>query len=471
VSEGSGSHKKKRMGTRRSPAPGETAQVILALCCFALPMFLIPLALQESATDRWVCMGLSGKGVKKITGGESVNPMRYALVAAEGVHRSTDHGLTWSAANRDLPSDAWGRIAVQAIAVDAVHPSVIYAGLGDMGRNRDALGAGLYRSDDSGTVWRDSGRDLAGTEVQAIATSYEPGGTGSLVCVATVEGIYASVDKGRTWRQLNWRGRDVSISSIAIHPEDPDVIYVGTWGDGLYGTDSGGRSWVAMNRGMDDLEVRDIAVSAAMPQRMYLATSGGVYLSRDAGTTWEELDGPARDWCANTVVAHPMDENVVFVGLRHRSIYYSPDAGEHWVPLKRGLGELTVWSLAVDSRDSTVLWAGTADGVYRYAFERPAWPTTAGIAATERATLEPTPTRTVVPDADDSVPPTREFTPTEKPALTSTSNPTPTDTREPTGTPAPATSPTATQTLTPTVTTEQRPPMATSLPPTETPIR
>jgi len=459
------------MGRRRLLGPWETAQLILALCCFAFPMLLIPLALQESATDRWVCMGLSGKGVKKVTGCESVVPLQYALVAAEGVYRSTDHGLTWSAANRDLPSDAWGRITVQAIAVDPAHSSVVYAGLGDTGRNGDALGAGLYRSDDSGTVWRDSGRDMGGTEVQAIATSYELAGTGSLVCVATVEGIYSSVDEGRTWRRLNWRGRDVSISSIAIHPEDPDVIYVGTRGDGLYGTESGGSSWVAMNQGLHDLDVRDIAVSVAMPHMMYLATSGGVYMSRDAGTTWEELDGPASDWCANTVVAHPMDENVVFVGLRHRSVYYSLDAGVHWVPLKRGLGELTVWSLAVDSRDSAVLWAGTADGVYRYIFELPVWPTAAGVVATERATLEPTATPTVVPEADDVVSPTRVFTPTEKLVLTPTSSPTPTDTREPTVTQAPGPLPTVMQTLTPTMTAEPRPPTATSPPPTETPIR
>jgi len=459
------------MGTRRLLAPRETAQLILALCCFAFPMLLIPLALQEGETDRWVGVGLSGKGVKKVISCELVVPLQYALVAAEGVYRSTDHGLTWSAANRDLPSDAWGRITVQAIAVDAARPSVVYAGLGDTGRDEDAPGAGLYRSDDSGTVWRDSGRDLGGTQVQAIATSYELAGARSLICVATGEGIYSSVDEGRSWKRLNWRGRDVSISSIVIHPEDPDVIYVGTRGDGLYGTESGGSSWVAMNHGLHDLDVRDIAVSVVMPHLMYLATSGGVYMSRDAGTTWEELDGPVRDWCANTVVAHPMDGNVVFAGLRHRAVYYSLDAGVHWAPLKRGLGELTVWSLAVDSRDPAVLWAGTADGVYRYVFELPAWPTAAGMVATERATLEHTAPPTVVPEADHVVSPTRVLTPTEKPVLTSTPRPTSTDTREPTVTQALGPSPSVTQTLTPTMTAEPRPPTATVPPPTETPIR
>ena len=459
------------MGSRLLPARREIAQIILALFCFASPMLLIPFALQDSATDRWVCMGLSGKGVKGVIGCESVAPLQYALVAAEGVYRSTDHGLTWSAANGNLPSDEWGRINVQAIAVDAAHPSVVYAGMGATERDEDARGAGLYRSDDSGTVWHDSGRDMGGTEVQAIATSYELEGTGSLVCVATTEGIYGSVDEGRSWKRLNWRGRDVSISSIAIHPEDPDIIYVGTRGDGLYGTGSGGSSWVAMNQGLHDLDVRDIAVSVAASHMMYLATSGGVYVSRDAGTTWEELDGPASDWCANTVVAHPMDENVVFVGLRYRSAHRSLDAGAHWVPVKRGLGELTVWSLAVDSRDPAVLWAGTADGVYRYVFELPAWPTTAGVTATERATPGPTATRTVVREVDDAVSPTRVYTPTETPVLTSTSSPTPTNTREPTVTQAPVPSPTVMETLTPTTTAEPRPPTATSFPPTETPIR
>jgi len=461
------------------PAGRKAAQIVLALCCFAFPMLLVPLALREGEMERWVRVGLSRKAVKKVVIAERLAPLQYALVASGGVYRSTDRGVTWIAANRGLPSDEWGRIRVQAIAADAARPSIVYAGMGGVGREEDELSAGLYVSDDSGATWFGLGRDMAGKEVQAIATAYVPANTGSMVCIATVGEIHCSVDEAQSWRRLDWRGGGVRISSLAIHPNDPDVIYVGTEGDGFYGTEDGGGSWVALNQGLDDLDVRDIAVSATAPNVMYLATGGGVYKSTDAGTTWQELTGPIRDWCANTVIVHPWDENTLFAGLRHHSVYYSMDGGMYWVPLKRGLGELTVGSLAIDPQDTAVLWAGTANGVWRYVFELPAWSMPTVVSATVPATPELASTQTVLLRPSATVSPTAAPPPSRTPVSTLTPSPTLTDTPEPTAIRIARATPTATLTPSLTMTTaptaavppKPKPPTPTSEPPTPTPGR
>jgi len=463
------SHRESIEGELHLPARGKAAQVVLALCCFAFPLLLIPLALQESVMERWVHVGLSKKAVKTVVSRHNeLTPLRYVLAAGGGLYRSTNGGVRWVDVNSGLPSDEWGRIRVQAIAADAANSSIVYAGVGNVGRGEADPNTGLYLSHDSGATWFGLEQDMAGKAVEAIATTRVPATAGSKVCVATAGEIHCSVDEGRSWKRLDWRGVDVRILSLAIHPDDPDVIYVGTEGGGLYGTENGGSSWVAMSQGLEDPDIRDIAISATASHKMYLATGGGVYRSTDAGATWQGLAGAARGRCVNTVAVHPRNADVLFVGLQHGAAYCSTDGGMDWAPLKRGLGELTVWSLALDSLDTTVLWAGTADGVWRYAFEAPAWSTLASITATPSPTPELTPTPTVSPQPIATVSPTDVPALTVTPVPSSTPSPTSTDTPEPTATHTVNPSPTATPTRTMIPTPQPPPPSPTSPPPSPT---
>jgi photosystem II stability/assembly factor-like uncharacterized protein len=375
---------RKRAGSSQHPSlRGKAAQVALAVCCFILPIFCLPLAWRESGTDLWVHAGLRRTSIRRVVACRAAGPLIYALAADRGVYRSTDDGTTWTPADSGLPRDSWGRVQAQVLAVVDGSPAVAYAGLGPVQRQEAALGTGLYFTDDAGTTWLAVGKDMAGSEVQAIAgrltaVPLEPTGepqvddlesspgAASVVYVATSRGIMRSIDLGRSWSRLDWRGVEVQISVLAIDPSDPAVVYVGTQGGGLYSTRDAGATWSEMNEGLGDLDINDIKIAESDARLMYVATNGGVYRSANAGSTWVRLEGTARNQSATELTLDPHDANVVCVGLEHGAVSCSLDGGTHWTSLRRGLGEVTVFSLALDARRSGVVWAGTADGVWRY---------------------------------------------------------------------------------------------------------
>jgi photosystem II stability/assembly factor-like uncharacterized protein len=75
-------------------------------------------------------------------------------------------------------------------------------------------------------------------------------GMGKVVNVGMIDpspeqgfGMYKSVDRGENWTEIN-EGLESSskiINIIAVHPEDPDIVYIGTHVDGRHGMDSGER--------------------------------------------------------------------------------------------------------------------------------------------------------------------------------------------------------------------------------------
>lgn len=362
---------------------GKAAQVALAVCCFVLPMLCLPLAWRESGTGLWVRVGLPRTTIRRIVACQTSGPLIYALGEDRGVYRSTDDGVTWVPADSGLPRDGWGRVQVQVLAVFSGAPSIAFAGLGPIQRREAALSTGLYFTDDAGATWLAVGKEMAGSEVQAIAvsrtarlpqtageTQTERQGTDSdsagVVYVATSRGIMRSADLARSWLRLDWRGVEVRITALAIHPGDPAVVYVGTQGSGLYGTRDGGATWSEMNTGLGDLDINDIEIAEADTSLMYLATNGGVYRSIDAGSTWVRLEGATTNRSATELSLDAHDASVVYVGLEHGAVWSSLDGGTRWTLLQRGLGAVTVFSVALDPNRAGVVWAGTTDGVWRY---------------------------------------------------------------------------------------------------------
>jgi hypothetical protein len=461
----------------------KAAQIALALCCFALPILFTPLASRESGTDLWVRAGLSKSTVKKVLIPAGTVPSLYTLVADQGVYRSSDNGVTWRAVNNGLPPAQWGRIGVQALAVDEDKPFVLYAGMQEIGGRESAFGTGLYVSGDDGAAWLPLGRDMVGKEVQTIAvlpalalsgaSGRDEASPTSVVCVATGGELYRSADRGQSWSRLDWRGVETRILSLAIHPANPDIIYVGTQGGGIYSTEDGGVSWVAMNQGLDDVDVREIAISVNEPRLMYLATNGGVYKSLDAGWTWTRLGGATEGRFVNTIALHPQDGRVLYVGLQHGAAFCSMDGGTEWTAVKRGLGDLSVLALALDPRNPSVLWAGTTDGIWRCILGASVSLTATGTVSTASATPRPEPTSTAASTGTPMPTPTLWPSATASPTASPTHTAPATTTVPPTVSPTTTYTPTPSATVTPTLTERAAPPPPTLTPPapTETPIR
>jgi len=145
----------------------------------------------------------------------------YAATASGGVWKSTDGGATWKPIFDDQPTASIG-----SIAIAPSNPNVIYVGSGEA--------------------------NIRGN-------------------VAAGNGIYKSVDAGKTWTHV-WQ-QDGQIGKMAVHPGNPDVAFAAVLGHafgpnperGVYRTTDGGKSWRQVLKKDDNSGASDVEIDPSNP--------------------------------------------------------------------------------------------------------------------------------------------------------------------------------------------------------------
>ena len=127
-----------------------------------------------------------------------------------------------------------------------------------------------------------------------------------------------------------WSGRTIS---IAVHPTNPDLVYVGTAQGGLYRSTNGGLNWTPLMDTAQSLAIGAIAISPSNPETVYVGTGEhnfssdsffgvGIYRIDNASTT-ATLTGPLNKDAfsgdvfsgrgISKIIVHPTDPNTIFV--------------------------------------------------------------------------------------------------------------------------------------------------------------
>jgi len=122
-----------------------------------------------------------------------------------------------------------------------------------------------------------------------------------VIFVGTQDGPYRSIDGGDHWERLGFPERGAVVWSMIIHPTRPNVMYAGTAPIGLYRSEDGGDTW----RKLANVKSTDhcgpsylsrlirIGIEAGRPDEIYLGLEvSGVLHSADAGETWQDLSAP-----------------------------------------------------------------------------------------------------------------------------------------------------------------------------------
>lgn len=178
---------------------------------------------------------------------------------------------------------------------------------------------------------------------------------------------------------------DQVFRSIAIHPANPDIVYIGTERNGIVRSSDGGRTWVRQRSGIRHAgfgypEVWDLAVSPSNPARVIAATLdspgpvtgnypssvAGVYGTSDAGATWLRENCGLTNSSVAAVAFDRQNTSVIVIGLNSGRATFSALAGQFFPGgLWRSTDDARTW-IAVGPAERGSHWqisTGVSGGV------------------------------------------------------------------------------------------------------------
>lgn len=279
---------------------------------------LLPATIFSAADPpRVPLQGLEWRSIGPIRGGRSIagtgipsRPNEYYFGATGGgLWKTTDGGMTW----RPVTDGQIASSSVGAVAVSPARPQVVYIGMGET--------------------------QLRGNVMQG-------------------DGVYKSVDSGRTWRHVGLADTSI-IARLRVHPTDPDMVYAAALGDptqpsaarGVYRSRDGGASWQRILFRDERTGAADLALDPQNPNTVYAAlwqvyrvpwqlSSGGpgsgLFKSTDGGETWIELTRaaglPAGVIGKIGIAVSGADSRRLYaiVEAKAGGLYRSDDGGESW---------------------------------------------------------------------------------------------------------------------------------------------
>ena len=236
--------------------------------------------------------------------------------------KSTDGGSTWRLINKGMIDDS----DVFAITVNNKNPDYLVA----------SACSGIYESYNAGENWK----KIQGIPSQARRTRdilQHPSRPGTIYA-ATTEGFWMSSNSGKSWAMTTQR--ELEINSIAVHPENPDKVYIGTNNYGVMVSNDGGKNFTQTNGNFSSRFTYSITPDSENPTRLYAttintATGGGfVFISDDTGLTWrpsmKNLD--VNRTITYSLIQDRVDANILYLAT-NLGIFQSVDRGITWKQL------------------------------------------------------------------------------------------------------------------------------------------
>ena len=276
----------------------------------------------------------------------------------DAVYKSRDGGGTWER----FPSFSARRVTT--LAIDPLLPATIYAG---------TMGDAVYKSPDGGQHWLPHNVGLKEHVSFVNQFVFHPS-LSEKIYIATTVGAFYTKDAGREWEERMNGMKEVHIvTSIAINPKDPTILFGGTTG-GMYRSDDAAMSWKRINNGLIPeselmasmaLGVNAIEIDGTNPNVIYAGTTKGLFRTTNKGEQWERIGQSLSDPFISSILLHPTEPSQLYVG-GPKGVWKSSDGGKTWQAVNQGFATLNIRALAMNPKNPLMLYAGTnGSGLYR----------------------------------------------------------------------------------------------------------
>lgn len=227
---------------------------------------------------------------------------------------------------------------------------------------------------------------------RTLDVKFNPQNPNTIFAASASGGLWISYTAGigvSAWERIETGYPVLGIKSIAIMPNDSNIIFIGTGEVYNYGKAIGGRA-VRITRGSygigilkstdygrtwtksldwsynNERGVNDIEIDRNNPSRIWAATTEGVYTSTDGGNEWQLS---LNIIMANDIDIHPDSSNIVYAacgnfGSNGHGIYRSTNYGQSWTKLTSGLPQTFGGKAVIDISKSnpSIIYASIGNG-------------------------------------------------------------------------------------------------------------
>ncbi len=195
--------------------------------------------------------------------------------------------------------------------------------------------------------------------------------------------LYRSTDRAESWQPISDDLTDGeppggsstfgTISSIAVAPTNPQVIYVGTDDGNVQVTMDGGNSWQNISAGIPDRYVTQVAVDpeddsiafATLSGYRYVDYQAHVLLTNDGGETWEDISGNLPEIPVNDIIVDPDIAGRLYIA-NDLGVWFTDDLGQNWEILGTNLPMTVVNDLDFQPQPRFLLAATFGRSIQKY---------------------------------------------------------------------------------------------------------
>ncbi|MEO0480228.1 MAG: PDZ domain-containing protein [Planctomycetota bacterium] len=227
------------------------------------PAPLTPIQLDEATLGLfdWQSIGPANMGgrITDLAVYEADPTIWYVATATGGLLKTTNAGQTFE---HQFEHEATSSIG--AVAVSATDSNLVWVGTGEENpRNSVSYGAGVYKSTDGGETFTNMGLEES-FQIGSIAIHpSDPdtvfvGALGRLYGPSEQRGLYKTTDGGESWEKVLHIDEETGVLEIAMHPTNPAVILVATY-----------------ERQRDGFDTNDPAKKWGEGSGLYRSTNGG----------------------------------------------------------------------------------------------------------------------------------------------------------------------------------------------------
>jgi photosystem II stability/assembly factor-like uncharacterized protein len=292
---------------RKIPTIALSVVLFISLCSSAIQAQ--ELSKEQLSQLKFRHIGPIGNRVISVAGIPDEPLIYYVGAASGGIWKTVDGGLNWKPLFDDKPVHAIG-----ALAIAPSDHEVIYAGTGESFiRSNVSIGNGVWKSTDGGASWSHVGLDNTGRISRIVVHPTNPdiawvGAMGHAYTPQKDRGVFMTTDGGENWRHVLYVDDNTGASDIVMSPVNPRILFAGMWqlelkpwtrnsggpGSGLYMSKDGGITWKELEKsGLPTLPFGKVALAMtpANPNRVYalIETGDGTPLNgekTDSGELW-----------------------------------------------------------------------------------------------------------------------------------------------------------------------------------------